>query len=59
MNLRKLTPEDILPLISDYLMKAGLPTQAEELGEYYKPTKNHLNKYSLVKMIKYYISNKK
>ena len=29
MTFRKLTPNDILPLISDYLNKAGLPQISE------------------------------
>lgn len=32
MALRKLTPNDILPLVADYLTKAGLPEIAEELS---------------------------
>lgn len=34
MAFRKLTPNDILPLISDYLTKAGLPDVADQLLEY-------------------------
>jgi hypothetical protein len=36
MALRKLTPNDIFPVIADYLTKAGLPEISEQLAEYYE-----------------------
>ncbi len=58
MSIRELAPQDVLPLVVEYLKNVGLKKLAGQLDSKFEHDESPLHNYKLERIIKFFIENR-